>query len=167
MALSTFVPNPSGPGGTIQIFLNGQLVGIWDARDIKGTIVPNGYYHFVLEEKDASGGKILMERDAYINAHHGEPIALSAAPNIAYAGGSIVFNGSLSGIPADGQSRIKVYTVGGELVKTLTPSGGSVTWDLSNGSQSPVASGVYLVVLEGKVGAGDKLHKIIKVLVIR
>jgi len=167
MTLSAFVPDPSGVGGTITIYLNGQVVAVWDALDLKGDLVPNGHYHFVLEETDAQGRVILLERDAYIGARMGETSSLSALPNISVGGVNVIFTASLTGIPADAQSRIKLYTTGGELIRTLTPSAGTAVWDLANRSGRTVASGLYLAALEGPGAAGDKLHKVIKVLVIR
>ncbi len=39
---------------------------------------------------------------------------------------------------------IKIFTVSGHLVKTLPPSGASVTWNRTSDSGDAVASGVYL-----------------------
>jgi len=167
MSLSDFIPGPSGVGGAITILLNGLEVAVWDAMDLEGEPVPNGHYHFILEETDAQGRIVLLERDAYIGARTGEASTLSAVPNISVGGANVVFTASLTGIPADAQSRIKLYTTGGELVRTLVPSAGTVTWDLTSRSGRTVASGLYLAVLEGPGAVGDKLHKVVKVLVLR
>ncbi len=45
-------------------------------------------------------------------------------------------------------STIKLYTVSGHFIKTLTASGiGSATWDLTNDTGESVASGIYLYLL--------------------
>jgi flagellar hook assembly protein FlgD len=55
-------------------------------------------------------------------------------------------------LPAD--SRLRIYTLSGEKVKELNAtSSGLATWDGTNSSGQKVASGVYLVLVEG---AGDK-----------
>ena len=49
---------------------------------------------------------------------------------------------------------VKIFTVSGHLVKTLTPAVNSVTWDLTNDSGDKVASGVYLYLITD--GQGNK-----------
>jgi hypothetical protein len=47
--------------------------------------------------------------------------------------------------------RLALYTVGGALVRTLEPAGegaGSAVWDLRDGAGRPVATGVYLLILD-------------------
>lgn len=166
MTLSNFVPNPNGPGGTISIYLNGQTVGTWNATTDGGAWVPNGFYHFVLVEHANDGGTVQMERDAFISTFHGEAISLVAAPNIARPGDTVHFNASFAGTRADGQSRMKIYSTDGELIRTLVFVSGAVPWDLKNTSGQTVASGVYVAVLDGMDPLnGQSLNKIVKVLV--
>jgi hypothetical protein len=166
MTLSTFVPDPMGAGGLLTIFLNGSPLATWDGMGLNGEWVPNGHYHFVLEVDLGSGQEVILERDAYIGPRGKAVVSLTASPNVS-TGGAIVLSGSLSGIPADGQSRIKLYTVGGELLRTLVPSLGTVSWDLRSASGKAVASGVYLAVLEGPGPTGDLVRGVVKVLVVR
>ena len=49
-------------------------------------------------------------------------------------------------------SAVKIFTVSGHHVKTLTPAIDSVTWDLTNSAGDKVASGIYLYVIK----AGDE-----------
>ena len=166
MTLSNFSPDPSGLGGNITILLNGQKVATWNATDSKGNIVPNSYYHFIMSEHTSDGNVVLMERDAFIAPFRGEPVSLSAMPNVGHPGGTITFSASFAGTPADGQSKVRIYAVSGELVQTLTLSNGVVTWDLTNTNYQAVASGVYLAVLTGiDPTNGQKLYKISKVMV--
>ena len=166
MTLSNFAPNPNGAGGSITILLNGQVVATWDATDSKGNLVPNSYYHFILQEHASDGSTVLLERDAFIAPYHNEPVSLSAIPNVGRPGGTISFTASFAGTPADSQSKIRLYAVSGELVQSLTLSNGVVTWDLTNMNYQPVASGVYLAVLTGiDPTNGQKLYKISKILV--
>jgi hypothetical protein len=168
MSLSDFTPDPSGLGGQITIFLNGQAITNWDAKDQKGNWVPNSFYHFVMEEHSTDGNRVLLERDAYIAPYRGQAVLLTAWPNVAASGGSILFTASFAGTPANDQSRIKVYAVSGELVKTLTPSlpSGTVSWNLDDFEGRGVASGLYVVALDGIDWTnGRKLQKVVKVMI--
>lgn len=166
MTLSNFAPNPNGPGGTITIFLNGQTVGVWNATTDGGALVPNGFYHFVLVEHTSDGTTVQMERDAFISTFHGESVFLVAAPNLVRFGNVVDFNASFAGIPADNQSKIKIYSMNGELVRMLVLSLGTASWDIRNNSGQAVASGLYLAVLDGiDPVSGQSLTKIVKVLV--
>ena len=51
-------------------------------------------------------------------------------------------------------SHIRLFTIGGRLVKTLdSPTGGDQLWDITNADSKRVASGVYFFIIEG---AGQK-----------
>jgi len=167
MSLSSFVPNPSGAGGSIAVNLNGLAIATWNATGLNGKPVPNGFYHFVIEEHTAEGNTIFLERDAFLMPYHGQDASLSAMPNIGHSGDTIQFVASFAGTLADGQSKIKIYAVSGELVQTLAVQNGTAAWDLSNTGQKMVASGVYLAVLDGVDPAnGQQGRKIVKVMVI-
>ncbi len=59
---------------------------------------------------------------------------------------------TLSNLPAN--SRARIYTIGGELVKDLSANAaGMASWDVTNRSGQEAASGLYFVLVEG---AGDK-----------
>ena len=166
MALSNFAQNPTGLGGTITVYLNGQSIATWNATDDKGNLVPNSFYHFVLEEHPTNGNPVLLERDSFITPYHGDSVAFVAMPNVGYSGDVIHFSASFSGTQADGQSKIKIYATSGELVKTLDISNGAALWSLDNLNGQVVSSGVYLAVLEGiDPTTGQKARKISKVLV--
>jgi hypothetical protein len=52
-------------------------------------------------------------------------------------------------------STVKIFTVSGHVVKTLTPSNDSVTWDITNDSGDKVASGIYIyLITTGDSGYG-------------
>ena len=52
---------------------------------------------------------------------------------------------NLTNLPAG--STVKIFTISGHLVKTLTPAANSVSWDLTNNGGDKVASGVYFYVV--------------------
>lgn len=166
MSLSAFTPNPNGPGGTISVYLNGQLVGTWNVTSNNGTLVPNGEYHFVLLEHTTDGNTVQMERDAFIPTFHGEPVAFWAFPAKAQQGESVTFTASFAGTVADGQSTIKVYAVSGELIRTLPISNGTASWDLRNLDGASLSAGLYLAVLDGvDPRNGQSFRKVVKILV--
>ena len=167
MSVSGFTPNAAGPGGTIAIYLNGQVVTTWDATDKNGNRVPNSYYHFVIEEHTAEGRTVVLARDAFVASNHEGEVSLTARPNIGRAGGTMLFSASFAGVPADEQSNIRIYTVAAELVRTIKLSNGTATWSLETEEGTPAATGVYLAVLDGiNPTNGQKLVKITKVSVL-
>jgi hypothetical protein len=166
LALSAFVPNPNGPGGTISIYLNGQLIATWNVTDTAGNLVPNGFYQFLLMETTGDGNTVQLERDAFISTYHGEQVSLLILPNVAHPGDILKFIASFAGIPADNQSKIKIYTTAGELVQTLGISAGTASWDLKNINSFTVVSGIYIAVLDGiDPAGGQKLSQVKKILV--
>jgi hypothetical protein len=54
---------------------------------------------------------------------------------------------------------VKVYTMKGELVKTLSADSDTFVWDVKSDGGDPVASGVYIVVAKGN--GGQKVFKIV------
>ena len=59
------------------------------------------------------------------------------------------------GVTLDGltpQSRIRIYTVSGQWVRTLDAAGGVGRWDLTNDSGQRVGSGVYLYIIADPYG---------------
>jgi hypothetical protein len=168
MSLSNFIPSAIGFGGTLTVYLNGQTAAVWDARDNGGKTVPNSFYQFVMEVRTAEGGKVLLERDAFVSPNHGEAVGFAAVPNVGRPGDILRFSASFDGNPADSQSRVRIYTVAGELAQSLVPANGLAFWDLTNAGGQPVASGIYLAVLDGiDPTNGQKFNKIAKVLVTR
>ena len=55
-----------------------------------------------------------------------------------------------------GNTTLKIFTVSGHLVKTLTTSASSIPWDLTNDSGSTVASGIYIYLITDS--QGDKVR---------
>lgn len=146
--------------------MNGQVVSVWDTRDDDGKFVPNSFYHFVMEEHSAEGNVIMLERDSFVSPYHGEAVALSAAPNTGKPGDTLQFTATFAGNPADGRSKIMIYTVAGELAQSLPLSNGMASWDMTNANGQFVAAGVYIAVLDGiDPTNGQKFNKMIKLLV--
>ena len=55
------------------------------------------------------------------------------------------------------QATIKIYTIAGELVRTIEGVNGQATWDINNESGKRVASGVYVYLITNPKGTkGEK-----------
>jgi hypothetical protein len=71
--------------------------------------------------------------------------------------------------PASGPVKIKIYTIAGTLVRTLTPPAATannpenLTWDMTDRNGSLVSSGVYFIEMDGPGG----FHVIKKVAVVK
>ena len=167
--VSKFTPNSTGLGGTLTFYVNGQAIATWDATDKNGKLVPNSFYYLILEQRLTDGTLARRERDIFISTTtQTSTVQLLAYPNIAHTGGSISLSAVFAGNPADSRSKIKIYAVSGELVKTMELNAGQASWDLTNGQGSFVSSGVYLISLDGvDVNNGNQVKKVIKVVVLR
>jgi hypothetical protein len=76
---------------------------------------------------------------------------------VSSTGGGITFNN----LP--NECTIKVYTINGELVKTIRDAFNNANWDVKNDDSDEVVSGVYIYVIETSQGK----KKINKIVVIR
>jgi hypothetical protein len=166
---SGFTPSFPEPGGSLEIKLDGRTIGVWDAKDQKGNVVPNGHYTLVLHQTFEDGSQADFEKTVYITPNtRTSPAQLSARPNIARPGDVVRLAASLRGAPAGQDAKAKIYAVSGELVRTLSFVDGETLWDLRNDSGEAVANGVYLAVLDGwDPVLGAPSRKIVKVAVIR
>jgi hypothetical protein len=167
-SLSAFVPNPSGLGGAITIFINNQPVAVWNAIDANGHLVPNGFYHFTIVETTVEGNKVVLARDAYITDQTGtKGLQLSVIPNSVHLSDQVMITASFAGVPADQRSSVKIYAMDGERVITLGLNFGTVYWNLENNIGQSVASGLYLIVLDGvDPVSGKQVRKTQKLLVL-
>ena len=169
LTLSGFDPAPSGNGGCLTLYLNGQTACVWNATDQSGKLVTNGFYELVITQPLSDGTSVTLERTVFIDPQgRTAPAQVTAWPNILHGGGQVKITAVIGTSPADSGSRIKIYTVSGELVRTLIPSAGQVTWDLNNSTGQAVSSGLYLVVLDGTdPSTDDPVEQTVKVAVIR
>ncbi|HEY5037659.1 MAG TPA: hypothetical protein VIJ93_01150, partial [bacterium] len=169
LTVSTFTPDPSGVGGTMTLFINGQMFATWDVLDKEGKIVPSGFYHLVVDQTLTDGTAVTLAKDVFVSSlSQVSAVQLMARPNLAHAGDTITLLASFVGGPADGRSQIKIYAVSGELVRTLALLNGQVQWDLTNDSQQKVASGIYVVVLDGvDLTTSRNVQKTIQVAILK
>ena len=167
--VSPFQANSNSVGGTLTLQLNGQTLAVWDALDEKGTRVPSGFYHLVLKQRLDDGTTVQRAKDIFVPADaRNAGLQLSAAPNLVHPGETVQVSAAFGLTPADGRSSLKIYTVSGELVRSLSFTTGQASWDLTNQLGTNVGSGVYLLVLDGvDTNTGAPAKKVIKVVVLR
>jgi hypothetical protein len=169
MSLSKFTPTSPEPGGSLDILINGQVVATWNALDDSGHVVPNGLYHIVVEEHFPDGTVMVLAQNASIDPFMGQDTAkIMAAPNMPHPGDIVHFSASFAGTPADGRSTIKIFSLNGEMLDEVPVANGSASWDLTTLRHLPIASGLYLAVLDGiDPVSGLHLTKSAKILYLR
>jgi len=169
LTVSPFVPAISVPGGSLNILMNGQVIATWDAEDQNGKLVTDGVYQIVVTEQFPDGSSIVLAQNASVAPYSNQGVIdFTAMPNMVHPGDVVKFSASFSGIVADGQSKIKIYDLAGELVNSLPLLNGTAAWDISNSGRQAAASGIYLAVLDGvNPVSGQHLTKTLKILVTR
>ena len=169
LTVSAFAPNTSTPGGALTLFLNSQVMAVWNATDDGGKVVPNSFYHMVITQALTDGTSIALNRGVYVDPYtQTAQVQLSAYPNLIYSGGSVQVSASVEGSPAEGAGLFKVYAMNGEFLKTLDAVNGQAVWDLTNKEGRQVASGVYFIGFEVMDPVTEaKAHKTVKVVVLR
>jgi flagellar hook assembly protein FlgD len=145
------------------------VIAVWDVKDSAGVLVPNGYYQVLVQQNDPNGNQLNVSKDIYVGPNFQTSEAqLTAWPNVARPGTTILFTAMIEGNPAGGKCIIKVYALTGELVNSLPIDNGQASWDMSNSAKVSVASGLYLAVLDGMdTVTQSPVRKIVKVIVLK
>jgi hypothetical protein len=148
LAVLAFVSGTSGPGGSLTLTLNGQVLAVWDATDSRGQVVPNGFYHLILTQTFTDGTQIVLNRGVYVDPYSQATEAqMLVGPNVVHPGATVEVSGQVEGNPVEGAGVFKVYALDGELLKTLDAVNGQASWDLTTREGKQVASGLYLIVM--------------------
>jgi hypothetical protein len=155
----------SGMG--ITVGLDQQTVAVWDERDSQGHLVPGGVYQVLVEEKAGADSYFYSQNVSVVLSGQAALAELKAAPNLAHSGDTILLTASIDGQPAGAPAVIKIYTLLGELIRTLPLNAGQVSWNLENSRNQPAASGLYIVTLDGVNVAGSRVYKSLPVAIIR
>jgi flagellar hook assembly protein FlgD len=156
----------SGGAAILQIVVNttgGTPVTLtWDGTNNSATDVTPGTYEIQMHW-DNGQGEITNITRSVIVVGGGASGTVIAEPNILTAGQTLTtFNGA--GIANAWTLHAKVYTIAGELVKSIPGSPGTATapWDAAG-----MASGVYIVAVQVQDASGGVLdNQLLKVLVI-
>ena len=157
---------PAGsPGSTLNIVL-GTLNVSWSGTDQQGRPLANGEYLVEVRVENAGQESVITDTVTVLN---GPPMAVSPvvlAPNPVASGSPVEIRASLASNKV-ASIRVRAYTVSAELVRTLSAASDSVTWDLKDGSGSPVAAGLYVLVVEASAPGGAPSKSIARLVVMR
>ncbi len=164
-----FMPSYSSSGSNNYISISlgsGQSIQ-WDGRNDSGVIVSNGNYFIEVKSIIPDQGSQELIREVKV-VNNGETAAagIVLAPNPISLRIDNQAQFLLNGLsPEVVESRARIYTIAGELIKILVNDPGNpavITWDLS----SPLASGTYLAVVEMNSPSGGLVgRKIMKVVI--
>ena len=143
--------NPNGNGNYMTITLGSGRSFKWNGTGDNGQILPSGNYYLVITSNVAGGkgGQEEVVKGFTVQAADRNGItAFYAQPNVVDTNqsGAVTFMVS-TGITQIDYTKVKLYTVAGEYITTLTSQANpvQVPWDFS---QNPVASGTYIAVAE-------------------
>jgi len=150
----------------LQIFVNtsGTPVTLsWDGTNNTGTDVTSGTYSVQLHWDDGNGQTTDITRSVVVMTG-GVSGTVIAEPNVLEPDSTLTttFNGS--GIANAWMLNAKVYTIAGELVRSIpgTPGNASTQWTATG-----MASGVYIAAVEVRDASGGILeHQLLKILVL-
>ena len=157
---------------------NGNVIQ-WDGKNSNGYLVTNGSYEIQVQIKTKDGYSTVFSKKVTVFIEQDTDTVLydpqnpdlypKIYPNPKIADwdqGEITIEWFKS---AQGQIKIKIYNVAGELIKQIRDdlSLKSVKWDLKTDSGKSVSSGAYIIVLEAKKSTGEKEVKIGKFSIIK
>jgi len=153
------------PGGVIEIELGeGQTPVEWDGKNQNGEPVANGEY--IVEVQIIKGDEEAIFTET-VTVLHGDLNVLDRvmlAPNPVVGGNQTEIR--LPGLMVE--VKIKVYTMAGELVVTLSGENtDGITWDLSNEAGSSVSGGVYLLMIESTDADGMPGKALKRLVIVR
>jgi hypothetical protein len=164
MAPSVLTLGIQNGGGVVNLTLNNSAFTQWDGKNEQGVLVPMGFYHVIVTQTFTDGSQVQLQNSVYWGDH--APVAsviLQAAPNWVTAGGTVQFTAQVDGNAVNASGAVRIYSLSGEFLRQLDLAGGRGVWDLTNPQGDPVASGIYLVVLDTKDANGNPARKVIKV----
>jgi len=168
LSVSEYKPDGSGSGGEVQIALGESSMTSWDVRGEDGRILPSGVYHVVVRYRSSEGEDVTLSQNITVVGNDpSDALAFSCSPNPARIPGEMQFVVSVSGQAPPSPTRIRIYSISSELVRVLAVENGRANWDLMTPSGRPVASGVYIAVLEATNSNGEILKGMLKTMVIR
>lgn len=166
--LSPSYTNKGGPDQTVTVTLGSGRSFTWDGKGDNGNILTTGDYFLEVESnpQGAPSQKMILTLHVHdYNAHDLGSFVLAPNPvrldQTTKAQFMLNFNGAqVSAV------EIKVYTMAGELMRTLSSAPGNpsmVMWDLS---QETIASGAYFAVAELHGPNGIISRHVIQVMVL-
>jgi flagellar hook assembly protein FlgD len=166
-------------GGNVDIGCGQGNVIEWDGKNSNGYLVTNGSYEIQIQVKTNDGYQKVASKKVTVFVEEDTDKALydpqnpDLYPKI-YPNPKVIegYEGEITiewFKPVEGEVRIKIYNIAGELVKQIKANlaDKSVKWDLKTESGKSASSGMYIVVLDAKKATGEKEIKVIKCSIIR
>jgi hypothetical protein len=92
-----------------------------------GAVSPSSAIEFEVSDEETPSVKV-FPNPWDVRRHAGHPVTFEGLP--------------------DG-ARVKLFSLAGHWIQTVAADAGSARWDMRNASGNPVASGVYLYIIEG------------------
>jgi len=146
----------------VSINYGGMSPLTWDGTNSQGRLVTNGVYEIQLQSKTANGLEDISSKQVIILREQGSTVITDPSdpeawpkiipnPKIITGDGqdTITFQWFITG--AEGKVLIRIYNMAGELVDRieapLLPN--QCDWDLRTSGNHPVASGMFIVIMEG------------------
>jgi len=145
---------------------------VWDGKNEFGYMVGSGVYEMSIEVLTDDGFKVTASKSVTIlNESGSEDILgdISVVPNPVVVTETLIRNMELRWTGSfDGQVRVRIFNMSGELVRELFGSGRDpgISWDMRTVGGSNAAGGLYIAVLEAKKDTGETERKIAKIALI-
>ena len=152
----------------------------WDGTNSQGRLVSNGVYEVQLQTKTSGGYAEISSKQVIILREQGDTVLTDPAnpeawpkvlpnPKLITGSGqdSVTFEWYLTG--ADGEVLIRIYNMAGELIYvTETPLiPNQFTWNLRTTGNHAIASGMFIVIMEGTSQVGDTEVAVRKFVIIK
>ncbi|MBP7791713.1 MAG: T9SS type A sorting domain-containing protein [Candidatus Goldbacteria bacterium] len=166
-------------GGNIDINCGQGNVVEWDGKNSNGYLVTNGSYEIQIQVKTRDGYQKVASKKVTVFVEGNTDTVLydpqnpDLYPKI-YPNPKVIegYEGEITiewFKPAEGEVRIKIYNIAGELVKQIKANlaDKSVKWNLKTESGASASSGTYVVVLDAKKATGEKEIKVKKCSIIK
>ncbi len=156
--------NPSTNGyGSLGLFAAGGIAGKYSSQSpqfsFAGRNLPVGTYTLKVTVLDANGASS-PAASAIITLVSADFSQTRVYPNPWRKDKHATLNVTFDRLPLG--STVKIFTVSGHFVNTLTPTVDTATWDLTNDQGDKVASGIYIYLIttgdSGSSGNGQRIR---------
>jgi len=136
----------TGVASQLQIWVqdtNQPVTLIWDGSNNNGTYVNSGQYEIQVHWTNGSGNTTDITRTVLVIPTAGVGGIAVARPNILNAVNGMTTVFDTSGVTNASSLKVKIYTIAGELARSLASGSPTVNWNASG-----MASGIYIAVVE-------------------
>jgi len=145
---SLTVPNSSTNTGLATIFIETSATPVtltWDGTNNNSSLVTPGVYTIEVHWNNGSGQTSDISREIIVMPNTSVNGIAVARPNVLNATNGMTATFDATGIQNAYSIKVKIYTIAGQLIQTVTSPQGSpvVPWNATG-----MASGIYIAVLE-------------------